>query len=135
MTPSRMAALAAVIFFLAALSATGATAGGTEEDQDAVQLLSDACDAGEAAACHRLGAMYDFAQGVDEDLVLAADYYRRACDGDHAAGCYGLAVKVQLGEGVERDPDRADALIRQACDSGLAIACDSLPPATKTESD
>ncbi len=135
MTPSRMAALAAALFILAALGTTGATAGGAEGDPVLVTDLEKACDGGEAAACHRLGAMYDYAQGVDEDLVLAADYYRRACDGGHAAGCYGLAVKLQLGEGVARDQGRADALIRRACDGGLAIACDNLPPATKTESD
>ena len=135
MTPSRLAALAAVLFFPAALSATDAKAGGAEEDQEVVQQLSDACEGGEAVACHRLGTMYDFAQGVDEDLARAAAYYRRACEGGHAAGCYGLAVKVQLGEGVARDQGRADTLIRKACDGGLAIACDSLPPDAKAGSD
>lgn len=127
----RRLALAPALFVLAALATTSATAGGTEGDPALVSDLKQACDAGEAAACHRLGAMYDHAQGIDEDLVQAAAYYRRACDGGHAAGCYGLAVKVQLGEGVERDQGRADALIRQACYGGLPIACDSLPPAAK----
>ncbi|WP_299397582.1 tetratricopeptide repeat protein [Pelagibius sp.] len=135
MAPCRLPALAAALFLLAGLSVTGAIAGGVEEDQEVVQQLGDACDGGEAAACHRLGTMYDFAQGVDEDLVLAAAYYRHACDGGHAAGCYGLAVKLQLGEGVARDPVQADALIRKACDGGLAIACDSLPPAAKVGND
>ena len=133
MAPSSLPTLAAALFLTIGLNAVNA--GGLEEGQEDIHQLNDACNGGEAAACHRLGVVYDHAQGVDEDLVLAVAYYRRACDGGHAAGCYGLAVKLQLGEGVERHQDRADALIRRACDGGLAIACDSLPPAAKAESD
>ncbi|MFS8067526.1 MAG: hypothetical protein ACMG6S_14280 [Byssovorax sp.] len=53
----------------------------------ATERLHKSCDAGVAADCGALGAMYSRGSGVAKDEACAAELYRKACDGGSAAGC------------------------------------------------
>ena len=49
--------------------------------QDAESLYRQACDGGEMRGCNNLGVMYQFGDGVTQDLALALSLYQRACEG------------------------------------------------------
>src|SRR5690242_2299869 len=46
------------------------------------------CDASDLMSCNNLGAMYETATGVSQDLERALALYERACDGGAKAGCF-----------------------------------------------
>ncbi len=75
--------------------------GGTTKDKaHAVALYKQACDAGAARACYRLGYLYDGsgADGVPWDEPLAVALYKQACDGGADDACVALGVKYEEGQ-------------------------------------
>lgn len=96
---------------------------------DAVTLLSDRCDRGEAPACVEVAAAARAAGNDPRDLV----YTLRACALASPRACTDLADRHDRGAGVARDRARALDLRVQACLGGFAPACrraaDDLPAA------
>lgn len=86
----------------------------------------EACEAGNAAACNDLGAIYEAGRGVARDFGKAATLFERACEGDVAVGCRNLGILYLYGRGVGRDVDHAFALFDTACSAGSALGCNSL---------
>ena len=90
-----------------------------EATRRAIPRYASACDQGNAAACARLGAIYDLGRGVDPDDPQARAYYLRACDLGDAGSCY------HLGRLLESIGDLADAtpFYERACGGDDLRAC------------
>lgn len=82
-----------------------AGAGGKRDIPNAIQLLSNSCNAGnDARACVKLGTVYlrgnPTYPGVEKDAKRAFEIMRRACDDlGHPNGCQVLAVMYKFGDG------------------------------------
>lgn len=59
--------------------------------------------AGDARASYRLGDLFDYGTGVDQDYELAALYYRRAAERGHADAQFQLAGRYNDGLGVRKN--------------------------------
>ena len=53
---------------------------------DTFKNNKNACDAGGAVGCTRLGDMYLNGQGVKQDYFKAKESFGKACDGGNAGG-------------------------------------------------
>jgi TPR repeat protein len=91
-----------------------------------VEELQAACDAGRAAACASLGALYRQGLGVPVDECRAATLFDRACTGGAADGCVGLGLMFEDGLCLEQDGSRAAALYEKACAGRSAMGCKNL---------
>jgi len=90
---------------------------GPENDVAALERFRKACDAGYAASCNGIGAMYAQGRGVAKDEVEAVRWYRMSCAKDASTGCQHLAQAYETGRGVAKDPDAA----RAARDRGTCL--------------
>ena len=94
-------------------------------DQDVAQLRLS-CDAGDAAACDHLAFMYQYGDGVTQDLTRAVSLFQQACDGGDMPGCNNLGFMYEMPLGVTQDFARARSLFQQACDGGEMSGCYNL---------
>jgi len=85
-----------------------------------------ACEKGDAAACTRLGLLYDTGEGVKQDYARALELYAKACDGGNAMGCYNQGLMYALGKGIKKDYRRAAELYQKGCAGGNAMGCTNL---------
>ena len=75
-----------------------------------------------ASRCTRLG--YDLqTRGGDQDLALAAVYYRQGCDLGDARACTNLGVMFENGQGVFGDEVKAAELYVKGCESNDSLGC------------
>jgi TPR repeat protein len=58
------------------------------------------CNAGELAACGKLGTQYADGVGVPQDGLVASMNFKKACDGGEPIGCWGLCYLHSKGDGV-----------------------------------
>lgn len=86
---------------------------------DALTVLTDRCDRGEAPACLEVAASHRAARDGARDLA----YTVRACELASMRACADLADRHDRGDGVPRDRARALDLRVQACLGGFAPAC------------
>jgi len=93
---------------------------------DALPLMTDACDGGNAGGCTDLGWMYENGLGVSRNDGQAVKLYRKACDDGNMRGCNDLGSMHEHGKGVGADEAEAVSLYRQACDGADALACKNL---------
>ncbi len=133
--------IAALVFGLAAITATAARAGGgtgAEGREDAFARALAAYDSGrygDAAgtwarlaengnvdAMAALAGLYRQGLGVPRDAARAAALYRRAGLAGHVIAQVNLGEMLAQGIGVARDPGRAWAWLRRAADGGNAWA-------------
>jgi len=91
-----------------------------------VEELQAACDAGRAAACASLGALYRQGLGIPVDECRAATLFDRACTGGAADGCVGLGLMYEDGLCLEQDGSRAAALYEKACAGRSSMGCKNL---------
>lgn len=109
-----MRILAKSLLALCLGAALGGTAiAGPREDANAAYEREDyatalrnyrvAADQGDATAQYRLGAMYQYGEGVAEDAAEAARWYRAAADKGHAPAMFSLARAYGYGSGVAED--------------------------------
>jgi hypothetical protein len=92
----------------------------------AVLLLEEACKAGAAEECLRLGEMHDAGVKVPGDRVLATIYYHKACDAGSMVGCRRKGSRYLAGDGVPRKPELAFEAFSRACEAGDALSCADL---------
>jgi uncharacterized protein len=104
---------------LGAIKLASATA--SSDTEHAVSLFREACNAGSARGCLKLGDAYH--AGVLIGDSEEADAYRRACDAGANLGCVAAAGVYLAGKGVGADPAYAAALLTRVCDRGNAKAC------------
>lgn len=64
-------------------------------------------DAGDAAAQHSLGVLYEKGEGVPADAATAAAWYHKAAAQGYASAQYNLALMYRDGRGVARDAAQA----------------------------
>ena len=93
---------------------------------DPATAMTQACESGEANACHALAAAYDEGRpGVAPDQAKAEQYYRRGCELGSVPSCSSEAALImRAGEGA--DTERARAAFGKACELGDAPGCANL---------
>ena len=89
---------------------------------EAVKLLSEAAEKGDALAQTYLGLCYDWGRGVDEDLAKAAELYRKAAKQGEMYAQRNLGLCYQYGRGVEKNLAEAVQWYRKAAEQGQASA-------------
>lgn len=92
----------------------------------ALAIWIPAARAGDAAAQHRVGEIYERGLGGNEDPELAAIWYRRAAQQGHEAAMVQLGQLHEIGSGVERDT--AEALRWYERASGLDTGAGGFVP-------
>lgn len=80
----------------------------------AAALCARDARAGNVAAEHALGTLYDRGLGVSEDPVQAATWFRRAADAGSRDAAYRLGVMYEQGRGVPKAAAEAVAWYRKA---------------------
>jgi TPR repeat protein len=81
------------------------------------------CEGGDGAACHNLGVVYEFGEGTQKDVELAAGFYSRACELKMGEGCSNLGALLMTDS--ER-PDKAQEamkLFTKACELNSGTGC------------
>ncbi len=73
-----------------------------------------------------LGVLYENGEGVEKNLIKAAQFYSKACDLNNGRGCNNLGVLYEYGQGVEKDLTKAAYFYSKACKLGEQLACESL---------
>ena len=81
---------------------------------------------GDVEAQYNLGVLYDEGAGVEQDLVAAADWYRKAADQGFIDAQTNLGTMYYFGQGVARDYHEAAKWLRLAADQGDAEASEYL---------
>ncbi len=74
------------------------------------------------AECTRLGYRHQ-THGGDENLELAAVYYRQGCAAGDARACTNLGVMFENGQGVYGDEVKAAELYDDGCEGGDSLGC------------
>lgn len=102
--------------------------GSDKNYQEAYKWLMKAAEADEKSdgAQYMLGVMFFNGDGVEKDLVRAAQWYKKAAENGHDSAQYELALCHLYGDGVEEDYDEAvywlkagSALGNAQCDEKL----------------
>jgi TPR repeat protein len=110
-----------------------------------LESLTNACHAGEGAACSRLlptveweckrkvgpacrfaGFLYERGRGVPANAALAASFYNQACEVGERMGCVGFALLQASGTGVIQNDAKAQMTLSQLCDDNVIEACTQL---------
>ena len=73
---------------------------------------------GDVEAQYNLGVLYDEGAGVDQDLAVAADWYRKAAEQGFMDAQTNLGMMYYYGQGVARDYHEAAKWFRLAADQG-----------------
>lgn len=81
---------------------------------------------GDVEAQFNLGVLYDEGAGVEQDLAIAADWYRKAAEQGFIDAQTNLGVMYYYGQGVTRDYQEAAKWFRLAADQGDDEASDYL---------
>lgn len=85
------------------------------------KLYRKACEAGDAAGCHRLGLALQHT-----DLAKAVRQLQIGCSRGHAGACTDLAFWTLKGRGVDPHEGLAMVFLRKACGAKGARACSKL---------
>lgn len=102
------------------LPATARPPAGGEEDP--VERCIGAARRGDREAQFRLGVMYCTGEGVPQNVMSGALWYRRAAEQGHAYAQYNIAVMVLHGQGIRPDPRAAFEWARKAAEQGVVQA-------------
>jgi TPR repeat protein len=94
--------------------------------EQALPGLTQACTAGVAADCARLGHMYEVKLGVTQDFATAKDLYTKACNAGNAEGCGRLGFLYYHADGVAEDDKKARELYTKGCNGNYIHACFNL---------
>lgn len=81
---------------------------------------------GDVEAQYNLGVLYDEGAGVEQDLVAAADWYRKAAEQGFIDAQTNLGTMYYFGQGVARDYHEAAKWLRLAADQGDTEAAEYL---------
>jgi TPR repeat protein len=96
--------------------------------------LRAGAEAGDPDSQVRLGMMYFAgAEGLPEDKVEGARWYRRAADQGHATGQYGLGLSYLIGKGVDKDVNEGLRWLRLSARQGFQLAKDRLDELGRSE--
>jgi hypothetical protein len=62
------------------------------------EMLTKACDTGNAEACFRLGVMYEYGRFVQKDLLKAAELFIKACNNGNDEAYQELVIMYENGK-------------------------------------
>lgn len=91
-------------------------AGCRDDLQKAVDLLGQAAAMGNPAAQNILGHMYEDGDGVDQNLEIAAELYRKSAEQNYPSGMHDYGEFLLYGCGVNANPAEGFRLISEAVD-------------------
>eukprot|EP00729_Bicosta_minor_P017680 gene17680-biopygen17232 len=74
------------------------------------------------AAQSKLGVMYAKGEGVEQDRIKAAKWFRKSAEAGNAVAQFNLGILYHTGHGVEQDDVEAAKWIRKVAEAGHAIA-------------
>ncbi len=103
-----------------------AVACGTNEGRSTpmgLEGLTDACEAGDGAACGQAAFALRRGQAGEPDLPGAFRLYAEGCRAGHAPSCCEQAAAHRWGRGTPLDPDASFSRYQQACDVGEPCGC------------
>src|SRR5205823_3133597 len=83
---------------------------------------SSAQPAEDLQAQYKRGIDYWYGQGVAQDYLEAANWFRKAAAGGHAESQYRLAQMLAIGQGIKQDYAEAASWYRKAAEQGFALA-------------
>ena len=87
---------------------------------------------GDAEAQYNLGVMYDEGAGVERDLTLAAEWFRRAAEQGFIDAQTNLGMMYMTGQGVPQDRTEARKWLQKAVAQGDTEAAELLDQITIT---
>ncbi|MCB9754298.1 MAG: sel1 repeat family protein [Myxococcales bacterium] len=90
------------------------------------ELLTRACELGEAEGCLYLGVITLEGQSVPRSPARALELFERACAEQLAPACENAGIVLLRGEAGRPDARAGAARFRQGCELGLASACFNL---------
>jgi hypothetical protein len=85
---------------------------------------------GDAEAQFNMGVMYDEGAGVQQDLVTAAEWYKKAAEQGFVDAQANLGMMYYHGQGVPCDHKTAVDWLQMAADQGDTEACDFIKKIT-----
>jgi TPR repeat protein len=88
----------------------------------AYRLIKPLAEKGDARAQCKLGIMYDYAQGVPQDMIEATKWFRKAAEQGNAEAQRYLGDKYVGGIGVPQDYVEAAKWNKKAAEQGIAEA-------------
>ena len=94
--------------------------------QSSFEAARELAEQGDADAQAKLGRMYTTGEGVPQDYVEAAKWWRKAAEQGDAHAQYGLGLMYANGHGVPKDDTEALKWYRKAAEQGDAEAQSSL---------
>ena len=90
---------------------------------DAKKSWTKACENGVMRACDKLGEMYYFGYGVQQDQIKAKELYKKVCDAGDGKDCIKIAKMYDNGYTVQEDKAKAMLFYKKACDDGFEEGC------------
>ena len=90
---------------------------------DAKKSWMKACESGVMRACDKLGEMYYFGYGVQQDQIKAKELYKKVCDAGDGKDCIKIAKMYDNGYTVQEDKAKAMLFYKKACDDGFEEGC------------
>ena len=90
---------------------------------DAKKSWTKACENGVMKACDKLGEMYYFGYGVQQDQIKAKELYKKVCDAGDGKDCIKIAKMYDNGYTVQEDKAKAMLFYKKACDDGFEEGC------------
>ncbi|MBV8225364.1 MAG: protein kinase, partial [Verrucomicrobia bacterium] len=89
---------------------------------NAVPLLQQAADAGDAEGMYSLGRLYEYGKGVAHDYTLAGQWYQKAAAAGNVRAMNSLGSLYEYGRGVAKDYRKAHEWYQNAATAGDAEA-------------
>ena len=93
---------------------------------EALKLLLPAAQNGNPLAQHRIGVMYVFGQGVEQDFEQATRWFRKAADQGQAEAQFSLGMRYLSGQSVAQDDKEAARWFTLAAHQGVGVAASVL---------
>ena len=112
--------------FAAVLAAAPMIGPAAAQRPEAVQILEDACKAGDLLSCANLAVLYRHGRGVSQDYARALELSVRVCEGGVEFGCGYAGEMTYQGLGIAANTEQGEKLMRRACANGDQWACQAL---------
>ena len=93
---------------------------------EALPILKQAANLGNAGAMCTLGKLYAEGKGVDNDIQKSYEYYRQAAQKEHPQAQYQLGMCFLAGKGVSTDVQQAQQWIEKAAQNDYPEALEIL---------
>lgn len=97
-----------------------------DDARSSLKRARPACEAGDQAACARLGELLFFGHAGEPDVDRAVDLLDTSCGAGHSRACRVLSTGFYAGEALPRDLERARTFAERGCALDEFEACNIL---------